>query len=88
MNHRYYVLTSSNGTVSVDKEYNDLSKAIVGWHQTCAAFWNALDVIEGIVQLVYSADLAVVNNYTEKITHPETQTQTQPQTNTEQTAEE
>lgn len=82
MNHRYYVLTSSNGTVSVDKEYNDLTEAIVGYHGTCAAFWNALDVIEGIVQLVYSADLAVVNNYTEKITHPETQTQTQPQTNT------
>jgi hypothetical protein len=89
MNHRYYVLTSSNGTVSVDKEYDDLTAAIVGYHGTCAAFWNAPDVIEGIVQLVYSADLAVVNNYTEKITHPETQTQTQPQpqTNTEQTAE-
>ena len=85
MNHRYYVLTSSNGTVSIDKEYNDLTAAIVGYHGTCAAFWNAPDVIEGIVQLVYSADLAVVNNYTERITHPETQTQ--PQTNTEQTAD-
>ena len=85
MNHRYYVLTSSNGTVAVDKEYNDLTAAIVGYHGTCAAFWNAPDVIEGIVQLVYSADLAVVKNYTEKITHSEplTQTQTQPQTNTE-----
>lgn len=87
MNHRYYVLTSSNGTVSVDKEYNDLTAAIVGYHGTCAAFWNATDVIVGIVQLVYSADLAVVNNYTEKITHPVPQTQTQPQTNTGQTAE-
>lgn len=69
MNHRYYVLTSSNGTVSIDKEYNDLTAAIVGYHGTCAAFWNAPDVIEGIVQLVYSADLAVVNNYIERITH-------------------
>ena len=85
MNHRYYVLTSSNGTVSVDTEYNDLTAAIVGYHGVCAAFWNAPDVIEGIVKLVYSADLAVVNNYTEKITHPVTQTQ--PQTNAEQTAE-
>lgn len=85
MNHRYYVLTSSNGTVEVNKEYNDLTAAIVGYHGTCAAFWNAPDVIEGIVQLVYSADLAVVKNYTEKITHPEPQTQTNTQTNTEQT---
>lgn len=75
MNHRYYVITSSNGTVAVDKEYNDLTAAIVGYHGTCAAFWNATDVIEGIVKLVYSANLAVVDNYTEKITHPEPQTQ-------------
>lgn len=71
MNHKYYILTSSNGTVSVAKEYNDLEKAIVGFHQTCAAFWNAPDVIEGIVNLVYSADLAVVGGYSEKITHPQ-----------------
>lgn len=83
MNHRYYVLTSSNGTVSVDTEYNDLTEAIVGYHNTCAAFWNALDVIEGVVSLVFSADLAVVKNYTEKITHPEPQTQTNTETKTE-----
>lgn len=81
MNHRYYVLTSSNGTVSVAKEYNDLTKAIVGYHDSCAAFWNDPNVIEGVVQLVYSAGLTAV--YTEKITHPEPQTQ--PQTNTAQT---
>ena len=72
MNHRYYIITSSNGTVTIAKEYNDLSNAIVGWHQTCAAFWNAPDVIDGIVELVYSADLAVVNGYSEHITHPQT----------------
>lgn len=72
MNHRYYIITSSNGTVTVAKEYNDLSNAIVGWHQTCAAFWNAPDVIDGIVELVYSADLAVVSGYSEHITHPQT----------------
>lgn len=71
MNHRYYIITSSNGTVTVAKEYNDLSNAIVGWHQTCAAFWNAPDVIDGIVELVYSADLAVVSGYSEHITHPQ-----------------
>ncbi len=71
MNHKYYIITSSNGNVSIATEYNDLEKAIVGFHQTCAAFWNAPDVIEGIVELVYSADLAVVNGYIEKISHPQ-----------------
>lgn len=69
MNHKYYIITSSNGTVSIAKEYNDLEKAIVGFHQTCAAFWNSPDVIEGIVELVYSADLAVVSGYSERISH-------------------
>lgn len=69
MNHRYYIITSSNGNVTIPNEYDDLEKAIVGWHQTCAAFWNAHDVIDGIVQLVYSADLAAVTGYTERIHH-------------------
>lgn len=71
MNHKYYIITSSNGNVSVAKEYNDLEKAIVGFHQTCAAFWNAPDVIDGIVELVYSADLNVVSGYKEHISHPQ-----------------
>lgn len=75
MNHKYYIITSSNGNVSVAMEYNDLEKAIVGFHQTCAAFWNATDIIEGIVNLVYSADLAVVGRYSEKITHPQEEEQ-------------
>lgn len=71
MNHKYYILTSSNGNVSVASEYTDLNAAVVGYHQTCATFWNAPDVIEGIVQLVYSADLAVVGGYSERISHPQ-----------------
>lgn len=71
MNHRYYIITSSNGTVTVNSEWDDINRARVAFHNTCASFWNAPDVIEGIVELVYSADLAVVDGYIERISHPQ-----------------
>lgn len=71
MNHKYYVLQSSNGTVSIISEWNDLNSAIVAYHERCKVLWNAPDVIEGIVQLIYSADLAAVSGYTERISHPQ-----------------
>lgn len=69
MNYKYYVIQSSNGSVSIISEWSDLTSAIVAYHDRCKILWNAKDVIEGIVQLVYSADLNVVNGYSEKITH-------------------
>ena len=74
MNHRYYIIQSSNGTVTITSEWNDLTKAIVAFHDKCKVLWNAPDVIEGIVQIVYSADLAVVSGYSEKISHPQVET--------------
>ena len=71
MNHRYYIMQSSNGTVTIESEWSDLTKAIVAFHDKCKILWNAPDVIEGIVQIVYSADLAVVGGYSEKISHPQ-----------------
>lgn len=71
MNHRYYIIQSSNGTVTITSEWDDLTKAIVAFHDKCKVLWNAPDVIEGIVQIVYSADLAVVGGYSEKISHPQ-----------------
>ena len=71
MNHRYYIIQSSNGTVTIESEWDDLTKAIVAFHDKCKILWNAPDVIEGIVQIVYSADLAVVGGYSEKISHPQ-----------------
>lgn len=71
MNHKYYIIQSSNGTVTIISEWNDLTKAIVAFHDKCKILWNAPDVIEGIVQIVYSADLAVVGGYSEKISHIE-----------------
>ena len=69
MNHKYYIIQSSNGNVSIVSEWSDLNSAIVAYHDRCKVLWNATDVIDGIVQLVYSADLAVVNGYSEHIHH-------------------
>ena len=55
----------------IETKWNDLIKAIVAFHDKCKVLWNAPDVIEGIVQIVYSADLAVVGGYSEKISHPQ-----------------
>lgn len=71
MNYKYYILQSSNGNVSIVSEWNDLNSAIVAYHDRCKVLWNTKEVIEGIVELVYSADLAIVNGYIEKITHPQ-----------------
>ena len=71
MLHKYYVIQSSNGTVSIVSEWDDVTKGIVAFHDRCKVLWNAEDVIEGVVQLVYSADLAVVDNYSERISHPQ-----------------
>ena len=75
MNHRYYIIQSSNGTVTIASEWDDLTKAIVAFHDKCKVLWAAPDVIEGIVQIVYSADLAVVGGYSEKISHPQVETE-------------
>lgn len=77
MNHRYYIIQSSNGTVTIVSEWDDLTKAIVAFHDKCKILWNAPDVIEGIVQIVYSADLAVVGGYSEKISHQQVETETE-----------
>ena len=71
MNHKYYIIQSSNGTVSIESEWNNLNSAIVAYHGQCKVLWNAPDVIEGVVNLIYSADLAVVNGYSERISHPQ-----------------
>lgn len=73
MNHKYYVIQTSNGNLSIVSEWDDITKAIVAFHDRCKVLWNAEDVIEGIVELVYSADLNVVSGYREVITHSQTE---------------
>lgn len=65
---KYYVIQSSNGTVSVVSEWSDLNSAIVAYHDRCKILWNAQDVISGVVMLVDSA-LNTVGGYREFITH-------------------
>lgn len=69
MNHKYYIIQSSNGNVDIVSEWNDLNSAIVAYHDRCKVLWNAKDVIEGYVEIVYSAGLNVVSGYKETITH-------------------
>lgn len=73
MNYKYFLLQVSNGVLTIASEWDDINKAIVAFHQKCASFWNDKAVTEGIVQLVYSADLSVVNGYSERISHPQTE---------------
>ena len=71
MNYKYYIIQSSNGNVSIVSEWTDLTKAIVAYHDRCKVLWNAQDVIEGIVEIVFSRDMNVVNGYVEHISHPQ-----------------
>ena len=71
MNYKYYIIQSSNGNVSIVSEWDDLTKAIVAFHDKCKTLWNAKDVIEGIVEIVYSKYMNVVNGYVERISHPQ-----------------
>ena len=73
MNYKYYIIQSSNGNVTIKSEWDDINKAIVAFHQLCATLWNTPEVIEGYVEIVYSADLNVVDGYKEHITHPQTE---------------
>lgn len=73
MNYKYYVVQSSNGTISIVSEWDDLNKARVAYHDRAKVLWNAPDVIDGYVEIVYSADLNVVDGYKEHITHPQTE---------------
>lgn len=75
MNHKYYIIQSSNGTVTIESEWDDLTKAKVAYFDRCKVLWNATDVIEGYVGIFYSAGLGVVDGYMEHISHPEEETE-------------
>lgn len=64
----YAVVTCSNGNYSILAEGLTEQAAKVKYHQTCAAFWNAPDVLLGQVAIV-NQQWQVVRNYTEQIIH-------------------
>ena len=73
---KYYVIQSSNGTVSVVSEWSDLNSAIVAYHDRCKILWNAKDVITGVVTLVDSS-LNTVGGYREFITREQEEVPTE-----------
>ena len=70
---KYAVISCTNGTFKVESEHgNDLQAAIVNFHNKCAAFWNAPDVLTAKVEVVDEA-LNVVDGKAEFISHIETE---------------
>lgn len=73
----YSIVTCINGNFKIEAEGLNEQQAKVLFHQKCAAFWNASDVLLGQVSIM-NQQLQVVGNYTEQIVHtvePETEEQ-------------
>lgn len=79
MNYKYYIIQSSNGTVSIISEWDDLTKAKVAYFDRCKVLWNATDVIDGYVGIFYSAGLGVVDGYMEHISHSQNEPAPEPE---------
>ena len=74
----YSIVTCINGNFKIEAEGLNEQQAKVLFHQKCAAFWNASDVLLGQVSIM-NQQLQVGGNYTEQIIHtvetPETEEQ-------------
>lgn len=67
----YAVISNANGNFKIESEHGDnLQAAIVNFHNKCAAFWNAPDVLTAKVEVVDEA-LNIVDGKTEFIFHEE-----------------
>ena len=81
MNYKYYVIYTSNGVLQLDKitEWSDLSKAKVAYFDKCKVLENTKEVIDGIVELIYSEDMNVVSDggttFRYHISHPQEETE-------------
>ena len=64
----YSLVTCINGNFKIEAEGLDEQQAKVLYHQKCAAFWNASDVLLGQVSIL-NQQLQVVGGYTEQIIH-------------------
>ena len=65
----YAVVTCSNGNYSILAEGLTEQAAKVKYHQTCAAFWNAPDVLLGHVAIVDQHWNVLEGRYSEQIIH-------------------
>lgn len=73
----YSIVTCINGNFKIEAEGLNEQQAKVLFHQKCAAFWNASDVLLGQVAIV-NQQLQVVGNYTEQIIHEVPEPQSEP----------
>ncbi len=66
---KYSLITVTNGNFSVAGEYGDNKQAAFGaFHNTCAALWNAPDVVTAMVK-VMDENLDCVEGKMEYISH-------------------
>ena len=64
----YAIATCINGNFKIEAEGLNEQQAKVLYHQKCAAFWNASDVLLGQVSIL-NQQLQVVGGYSEQIIH-------------------
>lgn len=65
----YAIVSSINGTFKIESEHGqDKQAAFVNFHSLCRVYWNASDVISGMVKVV-DENLDVVDGKMEYITH-------------------
>ena len=68
---KYAIISVVNGNFKVEAEYGTNKQgAFVGFHNTCAAFWNESTVKTATVSVV-DENLDVVEGKIEYISHPE-----------------
>ena len=68
---KYSIVSCVNGNFKIEAEYGEnLQGALVGFHNKCAAFWNAKDVISAMIMVADEA-LNVVEGKKEYISHEE-----------------
>lgn len=68
---KYSLITVVNGNFKVESEHGENRQgAFVAFHNICAAFWNAPDVITAMVKVV-DENLDCVEKKMEYITHPQ-----------------
>lgn len=67
---KYSIISVVNGNFKIEAEYGENKQgAFVGYHNKCAAFWNASDVISAVVSVI-DENQNVVEGKREYIEHP------------------
>lgn len=65
----YAIVSSINGVFKIESEHGqDKQAAFVNFHSLCRIYWNASDVISGMIKVV-DENLDVVDSKMEYITH-------------------